>query len=294
MPEPTTFHFRLPPYQGPPLPEPPNAWYPGIQASWPRCTSDRLLRSDGRIRAFVIHATDGFRSVDAVTNMHAGVSSFHWLIPDEDEPQHGNSIWACVQERRAAWHVRNSRSHPDVNGNSSNVNYWSLGVELVNRVTGGGDPYSDWQIEQAAALVRYAWSKYPELRDVVSHAKLDPGRRSDPGSDFPWERFRQMVLDVDHAPTPLLHSIATETIDAPIRIISPEGMEIECDARRLDGVTVVEARPLIEALGFAVEYDDEVPMTMQIRRGPTSKTEPRAVKARGARSGRGGKKRGSK
>ncbi len=286
MPDPTTFHFRLPPYNGPLLPEPANAWYPGIQASWPRCTSDRLQRSDGRVRAFVIHATDGFRSVDAVTNMHSGISSFHWLIPDEDEPQHGSAIWACVQERRAAWHVRNSRSHPDVNGGSRNINYWSLGVELVNRVTGGSDPYSDWQIEQAAALVRYAWSKYPDLRHVVSHAKLDPARRSDPGRGFPWERFRQMVLDVDHTPTPLLHSVSADAVDAPVRIISPQGERIECDARLLDGVTVVEARPLIEALGFSVEYDTETPMTMNIRRRATASAARKSTKTKARRKGR--------
>ena len=69
------------------------------------------------------------------------------------------------------------------------------GVEIVNTQSAEvSDPYSDWQVEQTAALVRYAWSKYPDLIDVVSHAKLDPARRVDPGSGFPWDRFRELVL----------------------------------------------------------------------------------------------------
>lgn len=30
-------------------------------------------------------------------------------------------------------------------------------------------------------------------RGFISHAELDPGRRSDPGDDFPWERFMQLI-----------------------------------------------------------------------------------------------------
>jgi N-acetylmuramoyl-L-alanine amidase len=120
--------------------------------------------------------------------------SFHWLIPGKDEREHGHFIWICAPEDRAAWHVRSDCSHPEVNGGCRYVNYWSLSVEIVNTQQ-ADDPFSDWQVEQAAALVRYAWSKYPDLVDVVSHAKLDPQRRTDPGPLFPWERFRQMVLE---------------------------------------------------------------------------------------------------
>lgn len=259
MSDPKSYHFKLPPYQGPPLPEPPHSWYPGIQAHHTASTSDRTQRSDGKIRAFVIHATAGASSSGAMSVMFNHRASWHWLIPDENESEHGVRVWACAPEKRAAWHVRNDRAHPDVNGGSKNVNYWSLGVEVVN--TQANDPFSDWQVEQTAALVRYAWSKYPELVDVVSHAKLDPARRSDPGASFPWERFRELVL----APAPRSFAPVFEA-PGPIRILGPDGGEIDCDPRFLDGVTVVEARPLVEALGFRVEYDDGPPRTMRIQR----------------------------
>ena len=67
---------------------------------------------------------------------------------------------------------------------------------------------------------------------------------------------RELVL----APTPA----AME----PIYIIDPEGRQVDCDPHLSDGVIVVEARPLIERLGFRVEYNDGPPMTMRILRSP--------------------------
>lgn len=30
---------------------------------------------------------------------------------------------------------------------------------------------------------------------MVSHLKLDPARRSDPGVNFPWDKFKDLVLN---------------------------------------------------------------------------------------------------
>ena len=276
MPDPKSYHFRLPQYQGAPAPEPPNAAYPGIDPHLPACTSRRTLHGDGRIRAFVIHATAGFSSTGAMSVLFEHKASWHWLVPDEDEPQHKRLVWRCVPETHAAWHVRNDRSHPDVQNGSRYVNYWSIGVEVVNSQR--SDTFSDWQVEQTAALVRHAWSQYPDLVDVVSHAKLDPDRRSDPGAAFPWERFRELVLQ---PPPALLAEVPPTVIAAggPIQIIGPSGDRIECDGRLLDGVTVGEIRPLVESLGFQVSYEDGPPLTMHVRRGGARQL-PRKGRAR--------------
>lgn len=265
MADPKTYHFKLPPYTGGPLAAPPNAPFPGVEHHLPFCTSDRTLRGDGRIRAFVIHATAGSSSSGAITTLFSHEASWHWMVPDEDEPEHGKLVWSCVPESRAAWHVRNSCSHPDVFNNSRNPNYWSIGVEMVNAQQ-GNDRFSDWQVEQAAALVRYAWSRYPDLVDVVSHAKMDPARRSDPGTVFPWERFRELVL-APTSPVALMATTPAEPLAGPIHIVGPSGEVIDCDPRFLDGVTVAEVRPLVEALGFRVEYDDGPPKRMNVLGG---------------------------
>lgn len=188
----------------------PESWYPGVQPYWPNCTTKRSVDPIMGIVAVIIHATAGTSSAGAVSVMKKTESpaSFHWLVPDEDEAQHGSLVWACAPEARAAWHVRNSCLHPDVNGGAKRVNHWSLGIEVVN--TQVGDPFSDWQVAVTAQVVRYCWAKYPNLAHVVSHAKLDPTRRSDPGSGFPWKRFKELVLAKgnDNVPPTALEAVS--------------------------------------------------------------------------------------
>ena len=182
-------------------------FFPGIQNFWARSTRPRIVDPINGIKAVVIHATAGTTSDGAVSVMRDGSASFHWLVPDEDEPQHGRFVWACAPERRAAQHVRADKSHPDVNNGERRVNHWSLGIEIVNRAN-GGDSFSDWQVEITARIVRYCWGKYPNLRHVVSHARLDPQRRTDPGANFPWDRFKKLVLNGPLVPVP-------ESLDFP-------------------------------------------------------------------------------
>lgn len=204
MSDPTTYHFTLPKSKRPAemiLNEP---WYPGVQPYWPTCTSTPSVDPILGVVAVVIHATAGSSSAGAISVMKRTnqPASFHWLVPDEDEPQHGELVWACVPEARAAWHVLKTASDDDVNDGEPNVNQWSLGIEVVNRQV--NDPFSPWQLEATARIVRYGWAKYPNLTHIVSHAKLDPNRRSDPGVQFDWERFKSLVLDGEAEPVPRL------------------------------------------------------------------------------------------
>jgi N-acetylmuramoyl-L-alanine amidase len=196
--KPNDYHFTLPKKDFPTNITIPEVWYPRIKTYWDRCTSNRIFHSINGVRAIVIHATAGSSSAGAVSVMRDGRASFHWLIPDEDEPQHGEVIWACAPEALAAWHVRNSASHPKVNGGARKVNHWSLGIELVNTQK-SSDGFSDWQVEMTVQLVKYCWAKYPNLKHVLSHAVLDPNRRSDPGTLFPWQDFKKRVLSANVA-----------------------------------------------------------------------------------------------
>lgn len=207
MPDSRTYQFDLPTTGRPDLHKLDEEWFPGVQDLWAGSTSNRSVDVITGIRAIVIHATAGSSSTGAMSVMKAGKASWHWLVPDENEDQHGHFVWACAPEKRTAFHVRGSVSHADVNGSKKSTNTWSLGVEIVN--SQAADLFSDWQVEATARIVRYCWAKYPNLEHVVSHAKLDPTRRSDPGVDFPWDRFRDLVFNAASpaAVNPLLASV---------------------------------------------------------------------------------------
>ena len=72
-------------------------------------------------------------------------------------------------------------------------NDFSIGIELE----GTDDlPYEDAQYESLAHLLRALLAAYPSLSDkrVVGHSDIAPGRKTDPGSVFDWQRLRRGLL----------------------------------------------------------------------------------------------------
>lgn len=193
MRDPRLYHLDLPASRRPPAHRLAEKIHDSAWAAAGQCTSARPKAPNAAIRLIVIHATAGSSTEGAISVMRDGRASFHWIVPDENEPAHESHVWATAPERRAAWHVRAACFHPKVLAGARRLNGVSLGVEIVNAQS-GGDGFSGWQIAATADIVRYAWAKYPGLAQVVSHARLDPGRRTDPGANFPWEDFTARVL----------------------------------------------------------------------------------------------------
>lgn len=195
MPDPRSFILELDPALRPPMQPldehivPDFDWFATHRAS--RRAGEGVLAIEG----VVIHATAGSTAAGALSwwRQPAVKASAHWLIPAEREPLHGQAVIAVVPEARAAWHVLPGCAHPGINTGKARVNGWSLGIEIVNTQL-PGDGFSDWQIDATAAITRYAWAKYPNLRWVFSHAAVDPARRSDPGPAFPWADFTRAVV----------------------------------------------------------------------------------------------------
>lgn len=207
MPDPKKYHFDLPSSGRPSSATINERWYPGVKDASILASSSRVFDPITGMRAVVIHATAGGSSAGAASVIIDRKASFHWLVPDEDEDQHGELVWATCFESRAAWHVRNTASHPAIWEGRTRINHFSLGIEVVNRQI-SSDDFSDWQVAATAGIVRYCWAKYPNLKHVVSHAMLDPTRRSDPGELFPWEQFRSQVLSATPEVVPALVAAA--------------------------------------------------------------------------------------
>ncbi|MGA7539913.1 MAG: 1,6-anhydro-N-acetylmuramyl-L-alanine amidase AmpD [Steroidobacteraceae bacterium] len=86
-----------------------------------------------------------------------------------------------------AWHAGQSQYQ----GRSA-CNDFSIGIELEGTDT---MPYTDAQYESLALLVRALLATYPTLAAdrIAGHSDIAPGRKTDPGPAFEWQRWRKML-----------------------------------------------------------------------------------------------------
>jgi AmpD protein len=71
-------------------------------------------------------------------------------------------------------------------------NDFSIGIELEGT---DEQPYSDAQYEVLSGLSRTISRHYPAItaQRIVGHCDIAPGRKTDPGDSFEWQRYRQML-----------------------------------------------------------------------------------------------------
>ncbi|MDD5301488.1 MAG: N-acetylmuramoyl-L-alanine amidase [Elusimicrobia bacterium] len=154
-------------------PRPDSTWHPSPNYS---------ARPDA-ITAVVVHATetDNVESPLAWLCDPASKASAHWLISKT------GVIFHLVHESLRAWHAGVS-----IWRGVEDVNRFSVGIELVN-LNDGEDPYPDDQIAALLSLLRPMQLDYRiGAADIIGHADvaLPVGRKTDPGSAFPWEAVR--------------------------------------------------------------------------------------------------------
>jgi N-acetylmuramoyl-L-alanine amidase len=101
----------------------------------------------------------------------SGVSAH--LVVDKD-----GKVYQLLPLNVAGWHAGIS----DYNGRSQ-VNSFSVGIENVGR----GDDWPDAQVEANRTVVEAIYAAY-SIEDTVGHQDVAPGRKSDPGPNYPWDR----------------------------------------------------------------------------------------------------------
>jgi len=86
-----------------------------------------------------------------------------------------------------AWHAGAS----SYEGRSA-CNDFSIGIELEGE---DEQPYADAQYHSAAAAVGALLEAYPTLSAtrIAGHSQISPGRKTDPGPAFDWQRFRSLI-----------------------------------------------------------------------------------------------------
>lgn len=90
-----------------------------------------------------------------------------------------------VPTDKRAWHAG-----PSCWNGCERCNDFSIGVELE----GADDvPFAEPQYATLARLTRDLQARYGPL-DVAGHSDIAPGRKTDPGPWFDWERYRASIL----------------------------------------------------------------------------------------------------
>jgi AmpD protein len=104
--------------------------------------------------------------------------SSHYLI------RRDGSLIQYVPPEMRAWHAGASSWK-----GRERCNDFSIGVELE----GSDDvPFAEPQYETLAKLTRELFQRYGTL-DIAGHSDIAPGRKTDPGPWFEWERYRGSV-----------------------------------------------------------------------------------------------------
>jgi AmpD protein len=104
--------------------------------------------------------------------------SAHFLIRRDGE------IIQFVPCSARAWHAGLSSWR-----GRERCNDFSIGVELEGADT---VPFTDAQYTQLTALTRALRARYP-IADIAGHSDIAPGRKTDPGRCFDWQRFRASI-----------------------------------------------------------------------------------------------------
>jgi AmpD protein len=104
--------------------------------------------------------------------------SVHFLIRRRGE------LLQFVDADARAWHAGASRFR-----GRQRCNDFSIGVELE----GADDTaYAAAQYTMLARLIRVLRRTFP-IEDIVGHADIAPGRKTDPGPAFDWARLRRLL-----------------------------------------------------------------------------------------------------
>ena len=112
----------------------------------------------------------------------AGIASMkvsaHYLI------RRDGSVIGYVPPEKRAWHAGVSSWK-----GREKCNDFSIGIELE----GADDvPFAEPQYESLARLTRELKARFGAL-DVAGHSDIAPGRKTDPGPWFDWERYRAAI-----------------------------------------------------------------------------------------------------
>ncbi len=150
-----------------------------------------IKRSKKNIKFIIIHYTGMHNELSALKklcNVKSKVSAHYFIKKD-------GSILNLVPPLYVAWHAGKSSWK-----GLKSLNRYSIGIEIQNS---GHDhkyeKFSQKQIFSTKKLLKYLIDKYKvDLKNVLGHSDIAPGRKKDPGEKFPWKELAKFKLSKWH------------------------------------------------------------------------------------------------
>lgn len=176
--------------------------------------------------AIVLHYTGmptAEGALDRLCDPGAEVSAHYFVFED-------GRIAQLVPEASRAWHAGRSFWAGETDMNSV-----SVGVEIANPGhDGGAPPFPDAQIEAVIRLCADVMERraIPPER-VLAHSDIAPGRKIDPGEQFPWRRLAAAGVCAWRPAAPFADGLVM--------------------ARGATGAAVQDLQQRLRAFGFALE-----------------------------------------
>jgi len=151
----------------------------------------------GAVDMLVLHYTGMPTAEEALARLcdAAAKVSSHYTIDE------AGVVYRHVPEERRAWHAGVSFW-----AGEANVNGRSIGIEMVNPGHEFGYvPFAEAQITALIELAQGILSRHAiPARFVLGHSDVAPGRKTDPGELFPWQRLAEAGIGLwpSLSPTP--------------------------------------------------------------------------------------------
>jgi len=141
-------------------------------------------RRDGLLPSLIVMhytAMDSAKAaLDRLCDPQSQVSA-HYLIGAE------GTVWQMVREEDRAWHAGAGEWH-----GKDDINSRSIGIELDNK---GDHPFAQPQMDALERLLPGIMDRWTIAPDgVIGHSDMAPGRKSDPGAKFDWQRLEHQQL----------------------------------------------------------------------------------------------------
>jgi N-acetylmuramoyl-L-alanine amidase len=144
----------------------------------------------------ILHYTgmpDEGEALQWLCNPISQVSAHYFVFED-------GRVVQLVPEARRAWHAGVSAWDGETDVNSA-----SIGIEIANPGHAGGmPPFRAAQIESVIELGKDIATRWGMQRErVLAHSDVAPGRKTDPGERFPWDRLHAAGLGHWVRPAPI-------------------------------------------------------------------------------------------